>query len=125
MIAIDSPCESAYKDASQAEDRRETMADEKNEAAKAIDVGYVANLARLNLTEGEVAQFQAQLENVVSHFNHLRELDVSGVEPMAHAAMVRNVFREDVVRPGLDREGVLRNAPEHSAELIVVPTIVE
>lgn len=101
------------------------MADAKNEAAKAIDVGYVANLARLDLTAQEVARFQAQLENVVSHFNQLSELDVSGVEPMAHASMIRNVFREDIVHPGLDREGVLKNAPEHSSELISVPTIVE
>jgi len=125
VIAIDSPCKLAYKGASQTQDRRETMADEKLEAAQAIDVGYVANLARLNLTAGDVAQFQMQLEQVVSHFNQLREIDVSGIEPMAHASVIQNVFREDVVRPGLDREAVLRNAPEHSPDLFIVPTIVE
>jgi aspartyl-tRNA(Asn)/glutamyl-tRNA(Gln) amidotransferase subunit C len=101
------------------------MVDDKTQSAKTMDVRYVANLARLNLTEQEVAQFQVQLEHVVSLFNQLREIDVSGIEPMAHAAVIQNVFREDVVRAGLDREAVLKNAPEHSPDLFIVPTIVE
>jgi len=101
------------------------MVDDKTQSANAMDVRYVANLARLTLTEQEVVQFQAQLEHVVSHFNQLREIDVTGIEPMAHASVIQNVFREDAVRPGLDREAVLKNAPEHSPDLIIVPTIVE
>jgi aspartyl-tRNA(Asn)/glutamyl-tRNA(Gln) amidotransferase subunit C len=101
------------------------MTDDKTQSAKAMDVRYVANLARLNLTDDEAARFQAQLDVVVEHFNQLRTLDVEGVEPMAHATPIQNVFREDEVRPGLDREVVLNNAPRHSADLIMVPTIVE
>ena len=101
------------------------MADDKTHSAKKMDVRYVANLARLNLTDAEALQFQAQLENIVEHFNQLRSLDVEGVEPMAHATLIQNVFREDQERPGLDRDVVLKNAPEHGADLIMVPTIVE
>ncbi|MEI8122719.1 MAG: Asp-tRNA(Asn)/Glu-tRNA(Gln) amidotransferase subunit GatC [bacterium] len=101
------------------------MADDKTQSAKKMDVRYVANLARLNLSEAEAAQFQTQLDVIVEYFNQLRPLDVEGVEPMAHATPIQNVFREDEVRPGLDREVVLNNAPEHSADLIRVPTIVE
>ena len=90
-----------------------------------MDVRYVANLARLQLSAEEVIQFQAQLDNIVEHFNQLRDLDVSGVEPMAHASVIQNVFREDEVKPGLDRDAILANAPQDSSDLIMVPTIVE
>ena len=101
------------------------MADDRAQSAKKMDVRYVANLARLNLNEAEAAQFQTQLDVIVEYFNQLRSLDVEGVEPMAHATPIQNVFREDEVRPGLDREVVLKNAPQHSPDLIMVPTIIE
>ena len=101
------------------------MAHDKTGAARHMDVRYVANLARLDLADNEVVEFQAQLDQIVDHFNQLRSMDVEGVEPMAHAAVIQNVFRDDVARPGLDREAVLKNAPQHSPELIMVPTIVE
>ena len=98
---------------------------DKTNTAKQMDVRYVANLARLAITDAEAAEFQGQLDHIVSHFNQLRDLDVEGVEPMAHTAPIHNVFREDIVRPGLDRDVMLKNAPQHSADLIMVPTIVE
>lgn len=101
------------------------MADDRTQSAKSMDVRYVANLARLNLTAEEVAQFQSQLDNIVTYFNQLRDLNVEDVEPMAHASVIQNVFREDAVRPGLDREAVLANAPQSNSDLIMVPTIVE
>lgn len=101
------------------------MIQDKTDSVKRMDVRYVANLARLNLTDAETVEFQGQLDHIVEHFNQLRSIDVEGVEPMAHAAVIQNVFRDDVVRPGLDREDVLKNAPQHSSDLIMVPTIVE
>lgn len=101
------------------------MIDDNTHSAKRMDVRYVANLARLELTDAEVVAFQSQLDHIVEHFNQLSALDVAGVEPMAHATLIQNVFREDEVRPGLDRDEVLNNAPAHSTELIRVPTIVE
>jgi aspartyl-tRNA(Asn)/glutamyl-tRNA(Gln) amidotransferase subunit C len=101
------------------------MSDDKTQSAKKMDVRYVANLARLNLTEPEAVQFQSQLDHIVEHFNQLRSLDVENVEPMAHTTPIQNVFREDVVRPGLERDVVMNNAPAQASGLVMVPTIVE
>ena len=86
-----------------------------------IDVPYVAHLARVHLTEAEVREFQGQFDQIIGYFNELRELDVSGVEPTAHAVEVRNVFRKDEPRESLSREAVLANAPVTG----VVPKILE
>lgn len=101
------------------------MTDDKTQSAKKMDVRYVANLARLNLTDGEVAEFQSQLDHIVEHFNQLCSMNVDAVEPMAHATPIQNVFRDDVVRPGLERDVILNNAPQQASGLIMVPTIVE
>ena len=90
-----------------------------------LDVRYVAGLARLELTDAEVAEFQRQLEQVVVFFNELRGVDVEGVEPTAHAAPFENVFRDDVVYPGLPREEAMANAPESQAGQYKVPQIIE
>ncbi|MBN1557996.1 MAG: Asp-tRNA(Asn)/Glu-tRNA(Gln) amidotransferase subunit GatC [Lentisphaerae bacterium] len=90
-----------------------------------IDVRYVARLARLNLTEAECARFQAQLDQVVNYVRKIREPDTAGIEPTSHAHPLENVFREDAVEPGLDRETVLANAPRTRDGLFIVPRIVE
>jgi aspartyl-tRNA(Asn)/glutamyl-tRNA(Gln) amidotransferase subunit C len=101
------------------------MAEGKQQAAGRMDVRYVANLARLDLTDAEARRFQGQLDQIVSYFNDLRGVDVDGVEPMAHAVPIQNVFRDDVPRAGLERDAALSNAPRQSADLFVVPKIVE
>jgi aspartyl-tRNA(Asn)/glutamyl-tRNA(Gln) amidotransferase subunit C len=101
------------------------MPDDRKHAAAHMDVRYVANLARLELTDSEATRFQGQLDQIVAYFDELREIDVDTVQPMAHATVIQNVFREDVVRPGLARDQVLANAPEQAADLIRVPKIVE
>ena len=101
------------------------MSDDKKQAAARMDVRYVANLARLELTDAEAVRFQNQLDQIVAYFNELRAVDVEGVEPMAHAVPIQNVFREDVVREGIARDLVLANAPERSTDLLRVPKIVE
>jgi aspartyl-tRNA(Asn)/glutamyl-tRNA(Gln) amidotransferase subunit C len=90
-----------------------------------IDVKYVAHLARLSLTAEEEAKFGAQLGQVLGHIAKLRELDVSGVQPMAHAVPLLNVLRPDRVSPSLPHEEALRNAPASANGLFVVPRIVE
>jgi aspartyl-tRNA(Asn)/glutamyl-tRNA(Gln) amidotransferase subunit C len=90
-----------------------------------IDVDYVANLARLRLSEAEAAEFAKQLDRILDYFRQLQNLDVTAIEPTAHAADVRNVFRKDEVRPGLERAAVLANAPEHTMDQFMVPKIVE
>lgn len=90
-----------------------------------IDVSYVAELARLELTEEEKAVFQPQLESIVEYVEKISSVDVEGVEPMMHGRELVNAFREDVVRPGLETEQALANAPKRVGDEFLLPKIVE
>ena len=94
-------------------------------AAVEINVKYVAHLARLALTPDEEVKLTAQLGNILGYIEKLRELDVSGVEPTAHAVPMVNVTRADEIRPSLAHEDALRNAPRQANGLFIVPKIVE
>ncbi len=94
-------------------------------AAVQIDVKYVAHLARLSLTPEEEVKLSAQLGNILGYIEKLRELDVTNVEPTAHAVPMVNVTRADEVRPSLPHEDALRNAPRQAGGLFIVPKIVE
>jgi len=94
-------------------------------ASTEVDVKYVAHLARLALTPDEEKKLGAQLGNILGYIEKLRELDVSNVEPTAHAVPMVNVTRADEIRPSLAHEDALRNAPKQSAGLFVVPKVVE
>ena len=94
-------------------------------AATEIDVKDVAHLARLHLTPEEEKQFGEQLGQVLSYIEKLKELDVSSVEPTAHAMPLVNVTRPDQIRPSIPHEDALRNAPAQSNGLFIVPKIVE
>ena len=89
-----------------------------------FDVRYTAQLARLNLTEEEIAKFQSQLSQVLDYVEKLRLVDVTGVEPTAHTNPVFNVFREDIVEPSLTVEQVLQNAPESDGPFFKVPKVI-
>ena len=90
-----------------------------------IDVAYVAELARLELSEEEKALFQPQLESIVGYVEKISEVDVSGVEPMMHGRELSNVFRADEVRPSMPREEALANAPARVGDEFLLPKIVE
>ena len=90
-----------------------------------IDVKYVAHLARLALSAEEEERIGAQLGSVLGYIEKLKEVDVSNVEPTAHAFPLVNVTRPDEVQPSLSTEDVLRNAPAHANGLFMVPKIVE
>lgn len=90
-----------------------------------LDVAYVARLARLELTAEETALFQTQLAQVLEHAEKLREVDLEGVEPAAHALPMFDVLREDVPRPGLTQEEALRNAPRAANRLFIVTKVIE
>jgi aspartyl-tRNA(Asn)/glutamyl-tRNA(Gln) amidotransferase subunit C len=94
-------------------------------ASAEIDVKYVANLARLALTPDEEKQLGAQLGSILGYIEKLRELDVTGVEPTAHAVPMVNITCADEIRPSLDHEAALRNAPRQAGGLFIVPKIVE
>ena len=94
-------------------------------AAAEIDVKYVAHLARIALTPEEEKKLAAQLGGILGYIEKLKELDVTGVEPTAHAVPLVNVTRPDEVRPSLPHDKVLRNAPRQAGGLFIVPKIVE
>ena len=90
-----------------------------------LDVSYVAQLARLNLTAEETRLFQEQLEHVLAYANQLRDVNVSEVEAAAHAVPIFNVFREDEAREWFTAEEALGNAPRQANGLFIVPKVIE
>jgi aspartyl-tRNA(Asn)/glutamyl-tRNA(Gln) amidotransferase subunit C len=94
-------------------------------AATDFDVKYVAHLARLSLSPTEEQKLGGQLGNILGYIEKLREVDVAGVEPTAHAFPLVNVTRPDEVRLSLSNEEALRNAPAKAGGLFIVPKIVE
>jgi aspartyl-tRNA(Asn)/glutamyl-tRNA(Gln) amidotransferase subunit C len=90
-----------------------------------FNVGYVAQLCRLELTEAETAQFQEQLSGVIDYMKHIDQLDLTGIEATAHAVPTFDVYREDVPIPGLTLEQVLRNAPQANQNQFSVTKVVE
>ena len=94
-------------------------------APEEFNIDYVARLARLALTAEEKTQFAQQLGEVLHHIKQLGKVDVTGVEPTAHAFPVENVWADDVARTGLSVELVLQNAPAQRDGMITVPKVVE
>ena len=84
-------------------------------------IEYVGILAELELSDEEKEQAKKDMANMLDYIDTLNELDTSGVEPMSHVFPVNNVFREDVVTNGDDREEILANAPEAKEGAFVVP----
>jgi aspartyl-tRNA(Asn)/glutamyl-tRNA(Gln) amidotransferase subunit C len=88
------------------------------------DVAHVARLARLELTEAELELFTAQLAAVLEHAADVEALDVGDVPPTMHPYPLRNVLRDDEVRPGVDRDEVLLQAPAAESGRFRVPPIL-
>ena len=84
-------------------------------------IDYVGILAKLELNEEEKEQAKKDMESMLDYIDKLNELDTTGVEPMSHVFPVNNVFREDVVTNGDDRENMLLNAPEQKDGAYKVP----
>lgn len=93
--------------------------------ASEIDLDYVADLARIHLTEEEKGEFAGQLEKILEYFQKLSVVDVEGVEPLAHAFALDNVWQPDVAVEGFSPDEALRNAPARRQDQIVVPKVVE
>jgi len=94
-------------------------------AATEFDIQYVARLARLHLTPNEEKKLAAQLGGILDYIEKLKKLDVTNVEPTAHAVPMINVTRPDEIRPSLPHDEALRNAPASANGLFIVPKIVE
>lgn len=88
-------------------------------------IEYVGILAKLELNDEEKEQAKKDMVKMLDYIDKLNELDTESVEPMSHAFDLSNVFREDVVVNGDDRENILANAPEKKEGAFVVPITVE
>lgn len=89
------------------------------------DIRKVAELARLNLSEEEVAELRPQLSKLIDYVAVLDEVDTAEVEPMVHAIEQTNVFRDDVPTDPLPRDVALANAPKTDGKYFLVPPIIE
>ena len=88
-------------------------------------IEYVGILAKLELSEEEKEQAKKDMGSMLDYIDKLNELDTTGVEPMSHVFPVENVFREDVVRNGDQRDEMLANAPAEKDGSFKVPRTVE
>ncbi len=87
-------------------------------------IEYVGILAKLELSDREKEQAKQDMSDMLEYVGKLNELDTEGVEPMSHTFDVYNVFREDVVTNGDDRDNMLLNAPEQGDGAYKVPKII-
>lgn len=92
------------------------------------DVKYIANLARLGLTDAEVDSLQTQLEVVLAYIDKLKkvdEVDVSKTQALTNALYVKNVYRPDNAKVSLDPRKVIASSPDHEGNFFKVPKIIE
>ena len=90
-----------------------------------VEVEHVARLARLELSEDEKERMTAQLDAILGYIDKLNALDTSRVEPTTTVIPMVSVMRDDVVRPSLDRDAALANAPDREDVFFRVPRIIE
>lgn len=88
------------------------------------EVEHVANLAKLNMSEEELAKMTGQLDTILSYVAKLDELDTEGVVATTHAFSINNAFREDEIQESLPREEALANGPKENGEAFTVPRIL-
>lgn len=88
------------------------------------DVRKVAKLARLSLDEANVQRLAGELESILGYVKKIEQVDVGGVEPLAHALPVHNVLRDDVPGSALPLDKVLQNAPDADAPFFKVPKVI-
>lgn len=101
------------------------MAMKFSENADRMDVGYVAGLARMALSEEETERLQGQLDDILAFVGELKALDVAGVEATDTATEAQNTWREDEPQPGLAQDAALANAPLARHGQFVVPKVIE
>ncbi len=86
-----------------------------------IDIAHVAKLARIELSEQDMASYRAQLGVILDHAAKVQALPTEGVQPTSHPLDMVNAFRDDVVTPSLDRDEVLSQAPDATDGFFRVP----
>mgnify|MGYP001567069795 FL=1 len=89
------------------------------------DVQYVADLARIELTDKELDKFSKQLEKIMEYIDKLKQVDIKGVLPTSHVLNLKNVYREDKVKPSLNIEEFLKSVQHKEETFFKVPKIIE
>ena len=89
------------------------------------EVERVAQLARLSFPEEELDKYTEDFNAFLAYADVLNQVDVEGIQPTAHVLPLQNVLRKDEVRPSLDRELALSNAPEQEDGYFKVPKVIE
>ena len=88
------------------------------------DVEHVAHLARLGLTDDELARLEGQLNHILDQYAILASVPTDHIAPTAQTIELENILRDDVARPSLAQKDVLANAPARDGEFVVVPAIL-
>jgi aspartyl-tRNA(Asn)/glutamyl-tRNA(Gln) amidotransferase subunit C len=89
------------------------------------DVEHVAYLARLQLNESDKAAFLKDLNQILTYVEKINELDTASVEPTSHVLPLRNVFRNDEMKPSPAKQEMLQNAPDEQDGFFKVPPVLE
>lgn len=88
------------------------------------EVEYIAQLARLRFKDEELENFTSQLNEILNYVDKLNELDTENVEPLSHPVEEFNKFRDDELKPSIEREEALKNAPNRTDEYFKVPKVI-
>lgn len=88
------------------------------------EVSHVAGLARLHMSDEEIESMTRQLDEILTYVAKLNELDTGNTVPTTHAISIVNAFRDDEVKPSLEREKTLDNGPQQNGETFVVPRVI-
>ncbi len=88
------------------------------------DVEHIAKLAKLEFSEAEKEKFTHQFNDILKYMEQLNSVDTTDVEPLSQVIELKNVFRDDVVKPSISTEEALKNAPEKTAEHFKVPKVI-
>ncbi|RNC83662.1 MAG: Asp-tRNA(Asn)/Glu-tRNA(Gln) amidotransferase subunit GatC [Balneola sp.] len=89
------------------------------------DVRYVANLARLQLSEEEVKSLAGDMNKILGYMELLNELDTTEVEPLEHVIEMESRLRKDETKHPLSHEDALKNAPDADSDYFRVPKVIE
>lgn len=90
-----------------------------------MDIDYIANLARLDLTKEEKEKFGKQLEDILKYIEKLNQLDTKDIKPTAHVIPMKNVWREDKAKPSLDRKVIEKLMKYMENGFFKVPPVIE
>lgn len=90
-----------------------------------MEIDHIVMLARLELTGEEKKLFSKQISSIIEYIDKLNELDTTNVDPTSHVLPMKNVFRNDELKPSLPKDNALQNAPDRTNDFYRVPKIIE